>query len=61
MNYFFFNLANSYVHTRPWGFTQPQTEMSTRSRKIMFLGSRERPMNRADKITVICEPIVYKM
>jgi hypothetical protein len=33
------------------GFTQPLTEMSTRSREIMFLGSR------ADNLTAICEPI----
>jgi hypothetical protein len=40
------------------GFTQPLTEMSTRSRKIMFLGSRARPVRRADNLTSICEPIV---
>jgi hypothetical protein len=28
------------------GFIQPLTEMSTRSRKIMFLGSRARPARR---------------
>jgi hypothetical protein len=32
--------------------------MSTRSRKIMFLGSRARPVRRADKLTAICEPVV---
>jgi hypothetical protein len=30
------------------GFTQPLTEMSTRSRKVMFLGSRAWPVRRAD-------------
>jgi hypothetical protein len=34
------------------------TEMSTRSRKIMFLGSRERPVRRAVDLTAICEPTV---
>jgi hypothetical protein len=40
------------------GFTQLLTEMSTRGRKIMFLGSRARPVRRADNLTAICEPIV---
>jgi hypothetical protein len=39
------------------GFTQPITEMSTRSRK-MFLGSRLRPVRRAHNLTSIREPIV---
>jgi hypothetical protein len=42
----------------PEVYTQPLTEMSTRSRKIMFLGSKERPVRRADNLTAICEPIV---
>jgi hypothetical protein len=33
--------------------------MSTRSRKIMFLGSRARPVRRAENLTAICEPIVW--
>jgi hypothetical protein len=40
------------------GITQPLTVMSTRSRKIMFLGCKARPVRRADNLTVICEPIV---
>jgi hypothetical protein len=40
------------------GFTQPVTEISTTSRKIMFLESRARPVRRADNLTAICEPIV---
>jgi hypothetical protein len=40
------------------GFTKPLTEMSTRCRKIMFLGSRARPVRRADNLAAICEPIV---
>jgi hypothetical protein len=34
-------LPNPSGRTRPWGFTQPLTEMSTRRIKIMFLGSKE--------------------
>jgi hypothetical protein len=29
--------------------------------KIMFLGSRARPVRRADSLTVICEPTVWTM
>jgi hypothetical protein len=32
-------------------------EMSTRSRKIMFLGSRVLPVRRADNLTAMCEPV----
>jgi hypothetical protein len=39
-------------------FTQPLTEMGTRSRKIIFLGSRAQPVHMADNLTAICEPIV---
>jgi hypothetical protein len=39
-------------------FSQPLTEMSTRSRKIMFMGNRAHPVRRGDNLTVICEPIV---
>jgi hypothetical protein len=34
------------------------TEMSSRSRKIIFPGSRARPARRAGKLAAICEPIV---
>jgi hypothetical protein len=44
------------------GFTQPLTEMNTRSRKIiMFLGSKVLPVRRADKLAIISEPIVEIM
>jgi hypothetical protein len=33
-------------------------EMSTRSRKIMFLGSKVPLMGRADNLTTIGEPVV---
>jgi hypothetical protein len=38
--------------------TQPLTEMSIRSRKRMFLESRERPVCGADNLIAICEPTV---
>jgi hypothetical protein len=54
----FLNLLNPFGRTRP-GVTQPLIEMSTRNIKIiMFLGSKVRPMRRADNLTAICEPIV---
>jgi hypothetical protein len=40
------------------GFTQPLTEMSTRSREIMFMGSKVRQVRKADNLTAIYEPIV---
>jgi hypothetical protein len=43
------------------GVQQPLTEMSTRYRKIKFLGNRARPVLKADSLTAICEPIVYAM
>jgi hypothetical protein len=46
------------MYLRPhWalGFTQPLTEMSTRSSKIMFLGSKVWPARRADYLTAICD------
>jgi hypothetical protein len=44
--------------TRPWGFTEPLTETSTRNTTIMFLGSKARPMLRADNLAAIFEPTV---
>jgi hypothetical protein len=47
--FFFFNLPNPSGRTRPWGFTQPLTEMNTRNIKtIMFLGSKVRRVRMAD-------------
>jgi hypothetical protein len=40
------------------GFTQPLTEMSIRSKKIKFLGSKMRAMHRVDNLGAICEPTV---
>jgi hypothetical protein len=47
----FFNVLNLSGRTRPRGLLSV-TEMSTRSRKIMFLGSRTWPVYRADSSTV---------
>jgi hypothetical protein len=39
------NLPNLSGRTRPWGFTQPLTEMSTGNiKKNIFLGSKVRPV-----------------
>jgi hypothetical protein len=40
------------------GVYYPLTEISIRSRKIMFLVSRARPVPRANNLAAICEPIV---
>jgi hypothetical protein len=58
VNEFFFNLPNPSGSHLALGLAQHLTEMTNRSRKIMFLGSRVRPVVRADKLTAICEPIV---
>jgi hypothetical protein len=39
------------------GSTQPLTEMSTWN----LLGGKGQPARKADNLTTICEPIVYKM
>jgi hypothetical protein len=55
----FLNVPNPSGRTRPWGFTQPPTEISTRNIKIiMSLGSKVQPVRRADNLAAICEPIV---
>jgi hypothetical protein len=51
------NSPNPSGRTRPLG-SLSLTEMSTRSRKIMFLGSRTRPVRRSHNLTAICEPTV---
>jgi hypothetical protein len=57
-NDFFFTVPNP---SEALGFNQLLTEISTRSRKITFLGSRAQPVHTADNLTAICEPIVYTM
>jgi hypothetical protein len=53
----FFNLPNPSSRIMALGSTQPLTEMSTRN----ILGGEGWPARKADNLTVICEPIVYKM
>jgi hypothetical protein len=43
------------------GFALPLTKISTRSRQIMFLASRARPVRRAEDLTALCGPIVYTL
>jgi hypothetical protein len=53
----FFNWINPSSRAMALGSTQPLTEMSTRN----FPGGgggNGRPVNKADNLTVICEPIV---
>jgi hypothetical protein len=52
-----FHLSNPSRRSMALGLTQPLTEMSTR---ISFWGI-VRPARKADNLSAICEPIVYKM
>jgi hypothetical protein len=53
------NLPNLSGRTRPWGFTQPVTEMSTGNiKKKCFWGSKVRLVSGADSLTAIYELIV---
>jgi hypothetical protein len=54
----FFSIYLILLATLGPRFTRPLTEMSTRSRKIMFLGSRVLLVHRADNLTAIYELIV---
>jgi hypothetical protein len=51
VNLFFFS---DYLIFWILGFTQPLTEINIRIRKIMFLGSRARPVFKADNLNAIC-------
>jgi hypothetical protein len=53
----FFNLPNPSSRIMALGSTHPLTEMSTRN----LPGGKGRPARKADNLTAICEPIVYKM
>jgi hypothetical protein len=55
------NNNNLSCRARLWGLFQPLTEMSIRSVKLTFPGSKVRRVHRADNLTAICEPIVYKI
>jgi hypothetical protein len=50
------NLPNLSDSTIALGFTKPLAEMSTKSRKIIFLRSKVGPVCMADNLTAICEP-----
>jgi hypothetical protein len=52
------NLPNPPGRTKPFGSIQLLTDMNTSSRKIIFLGSRARPVLMAENLTAVCEPIV---
>jgi hypothetical protein len=54
---YFFSWPNPSSCTMALGSTQPLTEMSTRN----IPGGDGRPARKADNLTAICEPIVYKM
>jgi hypothetical protein len=50
--------CSPYVNRQALGFTQPLTQMSTGNiKKLMFLGSKVRPVRGADNLTAIYEPI----
>jgi hypothetical protein len=53
---YFLNLPNPSSSTMVLGSTQPLTEMSTRN----LPGEEGLPVHKADKLTAICEPIVYR-
>jgi hypothetical protein len=53
----FSNLLNPSSRTMVLGSTQPLTEMSIRN----VPGGKGRPARKADNLTAICEPTVYKM
>jgi hypothetical protein len=49
------------VRFKPLGFTQPVTEISTKLVQIMFLGSKARPVHKADNLTATFVPTVWTM
>jgi hypothetical protein len=53
---FFFNLPNLSSRTMALRSTQPLIEMSTRD----LPGGKGRPASKADSLTAICEPTVWR-
>jgi hypothetical protein len=51
-----FSGPNPSSRTMALGLTQPLTEMSTRN----LPGGKGRPAHKADKLTAICEPTVWR-
>jgi hypothetical protein len=54
----FFQFTYSFLPHKALGCTHPLTEISITNRKIMFLGSRARPVRKVDNLTAICDTIV---
>jgi hypothetical protein len=52
-----FSLPNPSSRTVALGSTQPLTEMRIKN----ILGGKGRPARKADYLTAVCEPIIYKM
>jgi hypothetical protein len=57
MRWIILNLPNPPSRAMALGSTKPLTEMSTRN----LAGVKGRAARRADNLTAICEPIVYKL
>jgi hypothetical protein len=55
---FSFSIYLMFPEAMALGFTQPLTEMSTRSKKIIVVGSGARPVRKNDNLTAIWEPTV---
>jgi hypothetical protein len=53
----FFNSPNPSSHVTALGLIQPESEMSTRK----LPGGKGRTVHKADNLTTICKPIVWKM
>jgi hypothetical protein len=58
VNQFFFSNYLILQATLVLGVYSASNRNECQKQKIMFLGSRERPVRRADILTAICEPIV---
>jgi hypothetical protein len=54
----FFNLLNPSGRTGHWGLLSLQQKLEPETEKIMFLGSKARPVHRADSLAAIYEAIV---
>jgi hypothetical protein len=54
----FFNLPNPSSRTKSLGLLSASHSNDYQEQKNMFVGSRTRPVRKADNLTAICEPIV---
>jgi hypothetical protein len=54
----FLNLPNFSGRIRPWVHSASNRNEYQKQKIIMLLGSKVRPVRRADNLTAICEPIV---